>query len=344
MLDMFIDSGISLKYIILYYILYLPYIIILTLPVSMLLATMFSMGRLVSDNEITAIKASGISLYRILFPLYGFVLLICLVTMIFSEEIVPRTNLYREDIKDLTKRRDIDEMPEISFTLSKTRMKDRQNLYLANPDNRIIHALSYRSNSQLAQKVVILEPFEFGTDEIYTGSGFKSRLDADSLVFRDGMWYLYNVSERTFEKDGEVFTFHDVIEASFIKLQPADFARIDQKPEEMNYAELSKYIEQVRKKGGDASEWLVDLYLKIAFPFVSLVIVFFGAPMAAGSSLRGKTASFGIALVICFIFYTMINAFQIFGRNGVLDPKVAAWLANGIYAVFGLLMHIRASK
>ncbi|PIU54707.1 MAG: LPS export ABC transporter permease LptG, partial [Deltaproteobacteria bacterium CG07_land_8_20_14_0_80_38_7] len=60
-IDKFIDSKLELKYIALYYAFYLPYIVVLTLPVAMLLATMFSLGRLVGDNEITAMKASGIS-------------------------------------------------------------------------------------------------------------------------------------------------------------------------------------------------------------------------------------------------------------------------------------------
>ena len=127
-------------------------------------------------------------------------------------------------------------------------------------------------------------------------------------------------------------------------LEPSDFARIDIKPEEMNYIELAEFIEQVGERGGDASEWLVDLYLKIAFPLASFVIVFFGAPLAAGSPMRGKTASFGIALVICFTYYMLINTFQILGRGGTVQPLIAAWLSNVIFFCVGLVMHLRASK
>ena len=143
---------------------------------------------------------------------------------------------------------------------------------------------------------------------------------------------------------GETSSKHDVLPAPWLKLEPSDFARIDKEPEEMDYFQLSEYIQQVRKKGGDASEWLVDLYMKIAFPFASLVIVFFGAPLAAGSTSHGKTASFGIALVICFIYYTLINAFQILGRNGALDSMMAAWLPNGMFLIIGFLLHLKARK
>ena len=68
-LDKFIDHSVSFSMLIQYYIFYLPYIIILTLPVATLLASLFSVGQLSRYNEITAMRASGLSIYRILSPL-----------------------------------------------------------------------------------------------------------------------------------------------------------------------------------------------------------------------------------------------------------------------------------
>jgi len=164
------------------------------------------------------------------------------------------------------------------------------------------------------------------------------------MFYSNGVWNLENVEERTFTRDGETVKSYQFLPATFISVVPSDFARIEIKPEEMNYFNLRNYIKTIRAKGGDASEWLVDLYLKISFPFVSFVIVFFGAPMVAGSTKRGKAASFGIALVICFIYYTLINACQILGRNGSLQPIVAAWFPNGLFFTVGLFMHFRAKK
>ena len=350
-IDSFIDSAMPVKILTLYYLLSLPYIIVLTLPVAMLIATMFSLSRLVSDNEITAMKSSGISLYRVLSPLYIFSLFIGIVTMVFAEEVVPTTNLYRKDIEDLAKIRKMDRNADISFSFSKNREMDRQNVFLANRDGRIINTLLYRSHQQTAERVYIFEPLDAtknsGDKSGENGggfAGFKSRIDADSMTYSDGVWYLHNATERLFERDGEVKKFFPSMKASFITLAPSDFARIDVKPEEMNYFELSRYIMQINSSGGDASEWLVDLNLKLSFPFVSFVIVFFGAPMAAGSTKRGKTASFGIALAICFFFYTLINGFQILGRTGAMNPFVAAWLPNAIFLIFGFDMHLRAKK
>ena len=339
-IDEFIDDKIAVGLIVLYYAFYLPYIVVLTLPVSMLLATMFSLGRLGGDNEITAMKASGVSLYRILAPLYVFALCMGLVVMVFTEVVVPRTNLYREDIRNLGN--------DFRFSLSINREMDRSRIFLANGDGRIIYARGYSTRTRTAQGVFILEPFHAGSGGEFSPGrrvGIRSRIDARYMVYTDdGVWELQDATVRRFTDDGEILERRRTLPAPFIARKPSDFARIELEPEEMNFLQLKEYIGEVREKGGDVSEWLVDLYLKISFPFVSFVIVFFGAPMSAGAPNRGKTAAFGIALVIAFIYYALINASQVLGRNGTLDPLTAAWLPNGLFFAVGCFFLVRARK
>jgi lipopolysaccharide export system permease protein len=260
--------------------------------------------------------------------------------MSFAEYVVPRTNILRQDIKELAKQEERLELSDLSFGLSKRREMDRHKVYLSNGDGRIIYAQFYNSEQQLATNVWILNPK--GVDEQY--AGYKTRIDARMLQFNDNGWVLLNAKERIFTPNGERITEKSSIQADFINLKPSDFARIDLEPEEMNFFELKNYIKQVRNKGGDASEWLVDLYLKIAFPFASLIIVFFGAPLVAGSPTQGKAAAFGVALIICFIYYMLINAFKIIGRTDAVDPMLAAWLPNILFFFIGLFMHFRAAK
>ncbi|MFC1538265.1 LptF/LptG family permease [Candidatus Latescibacterota bacterium] len=337
-LDSLINNRVGFNIIILYYLFSLPYIIILTIPISMLLTTMFSLGRLVGDNEITALKSSGISLYRILLPLYVFAFFIGLVVMGLTEYVVPMTNRYCEDIQR--------EGRNFRITLSRNREMDRAHIFLANRDKSIIYAHNYNSEKKTAQGIFII-----GAEDSLKNSendrgyvGISKRIDARNMFYSEGVWNLVSVEIRTFEKDGESVEVFKTLPAPFITVEPSDFARIEIEPEEMNYFDLRKYIKEIKFKGGDASEWLVDLYLKISFPFVSFVIVFFGAPMVAGSTQRGKAASFGIALVICFIYYSLINASQILGRNGSIDPIIAAWFPNGLFFTIGLFMHIKAKK
>jgi len=200
----------------------------------------------------------------------------------------------------------------------------------------------------MARGIFIVNSYEYDKENRAGGTekhhAINKRIDAEYMTYLNGKWSLENVQVRTFTEDGETLEKYDNLPAPFITVEPSDFARIDIKPEEMNYFQLSDYIETIRHKGGDASEWVVDLYLKISFPLVSFVIVFFGAPMVAGSTKRGKAASFGLALVICFIYYSLINGCQILGRNEILQPVTAAWLPNGLFFIVGFFMHLKANK
>jgi lipopolysaccharide export system permease protein len=343
-MDRFLDSRVGIWIIALNYLFYLPYILTLVLPMAMLLATMFSLGRLVGDNEITAMKASGISLYRILLPLYGFALFMGLVAMIFAEVAVPRANLQRQEIKEyIDARRSGYTNASYSMSLFNSRERDRDDVFLASGDGRILFARYYHARTKAVEKVCILAPVVQQNGGVFRVERIASRIDADSMVYRNGGWELYNVVERRFTLDGETQTRHPTLSGSFINLKPSDFAHIDIKPESMNFFQLRSYIAGIKEKGGDASDWLVDLYLKVSFPLVSFVIVFFGAPMVAGSVKRGKAASFGLALMISFVFYTFINAFQVLGRTGTINPLLAAWVSNALFFGVGVFMHARAS-
>jgi lipopolysaccharide export system permease protein len=346
-MDKFIDARVGVKLIALNYLFYLPWVITLVMPVAMLLATMFSLGRLVGDNEITAVKASGISLYRILFPIYGLSLLVGLLVMAFAEVVVPGANLQQKQIEEyIDARRHGDFGVRYSVTLFSNRERDRDNVFLANGDGRIIYARYYVARSRTAEGVFIISPAApepaGGKDDGF--ARILSRIDADSMAWKNDQWVLYNAVQRSFLENGVNIEHYPTLIASFVNRKPFDFAQVSLQPESMNFLQLREYIRSIKVKGGDASEWLVDLYLKVAFPFVSFVIVFFGAPMVAGSVKRGKAASFGLALMISFAFYAFINIFQVLGRSETVDPLLAAWISNIVFFSLGLVMHARASK
>ncbi len=339
-LDDLIDDKIVINLIVLYYVFYLPYMLILTVPISMLLTTMFSLGRLLGDNEITAMKASGISLYRVLIPVYGFALLVGFALMIFAEFVVPQANIYREDIKS--------QGNNFRLTLPQNRELDRSHVFVADNPERIVYVKRYATEKRMATDVFIVEekPFDvtIKDDTKNMQSHITRRIDADYMTFSNGFWTLINVEERIFTEEGEKFTKRASMPMPELSIKPSDLSRIVIEPDQMNYFQLRDYIAGIREKGGDASQWLVDLYIKISFPFVSFVIVFFGAPMVAGSTKRSKASAFGIALMICFIYYSMINACQILGRNGAIEPLVAAWAPNGIFLLVGSVLHLKARK
>ena len=99
-LSKFIDKDVPLVIIFKYYIFFIPYLIILVLPIAMLLASLFSLSQMANHNELTAIKSAGIGLHHILIPLYIFGLLISALALAFGEKIVPPANQEKTKIED----------------------------------------------------------------------------------------------------------------------------------------------------------------------------------------------------------------------------------------------------
>ena len=96
--------------------------------------------------------------------------------------------------------------------------------------------------------------------------------------------------------------------------------------------------------GGDPDRWLVDLYLKIAFPFANFIIVLFGASLSSRKTRSGPAISFGISLLICFLYFGIIKTGQALGHNGTLSPMLAAWIGNIIFGSAAVFIFFRMSK
>ncbi|MFH1007997.1 MAG: LPS export ABC transporter permease LptG [Candidatus Latescibacterota bacterium] len=319
-LDRFIDWKIPAWRVVCYYLYYIPYILLLMLPVAMLLATLFSVGDLAKYNELVAMKASGLSLYRILWPLFRVAFLISLLALVFGETVVPEANQRRMGIKYSGTR--------------KAHQEDRRDVFLHESQERIVFADHYENVQQMARGVSI---------QTYREHALIRRVDADTMVWQQGAWMMRGVVLREFGDESEQITHYEKWDPE-LHLTPPDFARVQKDPERMGYFELAGHIKRVQQIGGQASRWLVDLYMKIAFPFASFVIVLFGAPLASGRKRTGKALGFGLSLLICFIYYGFIKAGQVLGREAMLPPLLAAWIGNAIFGAMGIFFLVKARK
>jgi lipopolysaccharide export system permease protein len=137
------------------------------------------------------------------------------------------------------------------------------------------------------------------------------------------------------------FERRDDLKFSFL---PKDLARIQKKPEEMNYFELRQFIQKMRAAGVDPTKWLVDLQFKLAFPFTNLIIVLLGIPLATTTRRSGPALGFGMSLIIVFIFFGMIKITQSLGHDRVLSAFWAAWFSDFFFGFLGVGLLVRARK
>jgi lipopolysaccharide export system permease protein len=320
----YIDKGVPVNIVGQYYLYYIPEIVTLAMPIAMLLASIFSVGQLSKYNELQAMKATGISLYRILSPVFIIAMLVSIFMIYFVEAVVPVANTKRAEIKG----KYIDRHQR--FLSAQT-----SNLYIKDSDNRRIFIAYYNGPERTARNINILT---------FDGTYVTHRIDAESMQWEDDKWVLNNVFERDLSNGRELVSKIRKMDFPGTTLNPAELGAIQKNPLEMNYAELEQFIADVKRNGGDPDRWLVDLYLKIAFPFANFIIVLFGAPLAASRSRSTGAAGVALSLIICFAYFMAVKAGQTFGQTGALPPLVAAWLGNGIFVVGSLIILTKAPK
>ena len=321
-LDTFIDYNATVATVVQYYLCFIPYRAVLCLPIAMLLACLFSIGMLAKHNEIVAMKAAGMSLYRILYPAISLALIISLAALIFSDQVVPWANWKKGQI-----------WRNMKGTVRSR--GSRRDVFLQDVNDQIVFARYYNTGEKTAYEVSI---------ETYRDASLIRRVTAQKMSWANESWILSEGEVREFERERERARPFDRMQAEDVTLLPEDFAREYRKPEEMSYFELRAYIKRAVRIGVDATRYLVDLHLKISFPFASFIIILFGAPIASNPRRAGLAMSFGTGLLICFAYYGLIKAGQALGWNQVISPLLAAWIGNLVFAAFGIVLLIKTHK
>lgn len=323
-LGKFIDKNVPKLTILRYYILYIPYIITLILPIAMLLASMFSVGQMAKHNELIAIKSTGISLNRILLPLLVLGFVFSLFALGFGEQIVPQANQQKANIEneylDPFKRR------------SQTRIT---NIFWRDEMDRRIFIGRYDLRSKIAHRVTIQK---------YEGNQIIERLDARTMNWEDSTWVLKNGFKRTFTDDLEKAVAFTSLTDLHLDFVPEQLIEHQSDPEDMSYNELKRFIHEVIRNGGDPKQWQVDLNFKLSTPFANFILILFGAPLASSKNRSGAIIGLIVSIVIYLLYFGFTRFIQTLGQVGTLPPVFSAWLTNGVFFISGLFLLVFIRK
>jgi lipopolysaccharide export system permease protein len=298
-----------------YYVYQLPSIIVLVIPVAVLLSLFFTLGVMVRRNELVAMKSAGISVNRIILPLILVGLLLSLAVFGLGEGVAPIANRR----KDAVKRVELDKLPPIDY-------KYRKDLFFLGSGGYM-----YRAKIFDGRKKELVEPIVL---QLGRESAISQRIDAKRAIWTDDGWSFEDAVVRKF--DPETVTHHKKIVLHELKETPEHFSRIREDPEEMSYWSLRRYVLEKRKAGEDILRETVELNMKLAFPAINLVIVLFGAPIAASIRRSGVAAGFAASLLISFTYWGFMQIAKALGYYGALHPLLAAWVNNVFFAGCGL--------
>ena len=313
----FIDRGATIQQFILYYTYYIPYIVSLTLPVAMLLSVLFSLSVFAQNNEVIAELSSGISLYRILSPLFVLALIISIGAGFFNELVVPEANQRRLDLKRYEIRGE-----------AKPDEKSASNIYRQDEERRKFVVQFFNGKTNEAKTVSI---------QTFNGPTLVERIDARRMIWIDGHWVLKQGTVRRFNGDKEHFSSFTDSVFTDTNIKPENMLEIQKKPEEMSYTELNRFIADLQTIGADVRKWIVERQLKISVPFANFIVVLLGAPLASRKRRGGMGLNFALSLLVSFIYFIIIRTGQVMGHQGSLNPILAAWLGNLIFMTLGLI-------
>jgi lipopolysaccharide export system permease protein len=332
-LDDFIDARAPEQAVVEYYIYSIPDIVKFVTPVAVLLAALFVTSRLSSQNELAAIKSSGVSLYRIMAPFLVVATVICGASIYLNGWIVP----YANQKKFAIQRAHLDRSTPTLF---------KYNILFQEGPTRIVSINYYDSRSMCAHQVSIQD---FDKADITI---MRDRLDAQRMQWEKfagnnaggGKWILLNGTSRTFADSSQTLSTFDALSIGKLLLTPEDIEKKQRTPDEMDYSDLREFIANQQRAGQNVSRWLVEYHSKIAFPFASIIIILFGVPLAAGRPRTGAALGIGIAALVAFLYLVFMKSSQVFGYNGDLDPLLTAWLANLIFLAAGIVNLARVQK
>jgi lipopolysaccharide export system permease protein len=326
-LDDFLDREADLTLIMTYYIYSIPEIIKLITPVAILLACLFVTARMSTQNELTAMKSGGISLYRIMVPYLCVALLVTAGAIYFNGWVVPTANQQRFNIERVHLQKNII-------------YGSAANIYFQDSPTRILSIGFYDDFRKTASRVSIQD---FNTTNL---TAMVGRMDASSMVWDSTarQWILHNGTQRWFEGGRETLKEFARQPAGRLNFDADDLRKKQEKPDEMDYYTLKTFIENQQRAGQDVARWQVDFHSKISFPFATVVVVLFGVPFAYIKRRGGVGVQTGISVLICFIYIIFMKISQVFGYNGDINPLLTAWLANIMFLVAAGLVMVRVPK
>lgn len=305
-----------------YFFFYIPGFMVQIIPISCLFGVLFSLGGLSRGNELIAMRSGGVDIYRVAFPLFFTGVVICILSLCFSELVVPVS----ETKKHHTVWVEISKHPEESANLQ------RQNISMVGAEGQIYHIGSFDGSSGTMSDILILY---FDSD-----TRLKTRLDAQTAKFENNQWIFFNGYQRTFDDTGA-----EISDLAFDRMaipipeKPGDFLKAQKEPGQLNLVELAAYIRQLKRNGSDYHKELVTFYSKLAFPVGCVIMAILGLPW--GWNMRkytGMIPSVGVSLLVAFTYIGGMQIGQHLGESGLVSPFLSVWIVNIIFAVVGPIL------
>jgi LPS export ABC transporter permease LptG len=297
----------------------MPYLVYQLTPLSVLLGVLVTFGLMQKANEVTAMKASGISIYRVVFPVLVIAGVLATGLFFFDQVYLPQANQRQDELRN--------------------RIKGKAAQTYLRPDRKWI----------FGEHSTIYYYRFFDPDRDQFGSISAFQFDPHSFEFTHRIYAARSHWQEDLHKwvyeHGWERSFRGPAMESYRNFDAETFAQSDEPPQyfkkevkqssEMNYDELSDYIRDLQQGGYDVVRLRVQLQKKLAFPVITFVMAILAVPFALSAGRKGALTGVAISIGVAVLYWTVSSLFEAMGNLSQLPPALAAWSPDLIFALAG---------
>lgn len=321
----FTDRGATMDEVFgVYYFNYIPEIIRLVIPVAAFIACLYLTGQMADRFEIVALKAAGVSVYRLLAPYLAFAVLATGIISFLDGFIIPGANSERIEF-------------EAEYLKDKNEKVDNNKLFRQESPQSIVKIGYFNVKENTGYRVDVVN---FEGDSI-ANSMFIQRMvwQEDSL-----QWRLEDVRKRIYTKDGYISRRDSSIDTT-LNMLPRDLARTTSDIYQLTYPEAEDYIQSIERSGaGNVGLPKVQLFGRYTYPFSIIVVTIVGFALASERRKGGRGFHIAAGLIVSFLYLVMLKVIEPFGGKGEIAPFVAALLPHLFFLLLGIGMLVYARK
>jgi LPS export ABC transporter permease LptF/LPS export ABC transporter permease LptG len=302
-----------------------PYLLYSVAPLIMLLTVLITFGLMNRSNEITAIKATGTSVYRIVAPVLAAAALVAVGLFFADQFYLPHTNKRQEALHN-----------QIKGKPPQTYLRPDRRWIFGQHNDIYYYQFFDADRDQFANLTIFqIDPVSFAITERIHAERAHWAESMGRWIYEQGWQRSLHgaaiASYRTFD----VSTFPQLSEA------PTYFKKEVKQYSEMNYEELRRYISDLQRSGFDVIRLRVQLNEKLSYPLVTLIMAALAIPFSLSAAKKGAITGVAVAVVIAVVYTVVSRLFEAMGNISELPPALAAWSPDLIFSLVGAYLILK---
>lgn len=302
-----------------------PYFLYNVAPLSVLLAVLITFGWMQRSNEVTAIKATGISIYRIVAPVLAASALLAAGLFFFDQTYLPHANKRQDALRN-----------QIKGKPAQTYLNPDRKWIFGQHSDIYYYQLFDSERDQFGR----LSVFQFDPQTFQmTRRMYATRAHWEETLQR---WVCTQGWERNLRGTAiEDYRAFDVATFAWFSEPPTYFKKEVKQSSEMSYQELRRYIRDLQQSGFDVVRLRVQLEKKFAYPVIALVMAVLAVPFSLSAGRRSTVTGVAVAVGIAVVYWTVSGLLEAMGNISQLPPVLAAWSPDLIFGLLGGYMILK---